>query len=252
MKKPVQILLIVIAALFVLGIVKNGIASTAISSAISQATHVPVKIGGVNLSFLKASIQIKNLTIDNPSGFSDRRMVDIPKIFIDFEPGELFKGRAHFKEVRLELKELTVIRNKEGHLNVDAVKPTDTQKKQAKEKAKPASGQKPPKLMIDTLSLSIGRVVYKDYSTGGSEPVTQVFDINIQDRKYNNIDNPASVVSLLMFEALTRTTLSKLAQLDLDAFKEGGIKALSDGLGLVGDGSDVVQNKAKQLLNLLN
>ena len=110
---------------------------------------------------------------------------------------------------------------------------------------------KPPKLMIDKLSLSIGKVVYKDYSQGGQQPQVQTFDINIQNREYRNIDNPSAIVSLVMFEALTRTSLSRLANLDLDSFKEGGIQALSKGLGVVSDGTDVVQNTTKQLLNLI-
>lgn len=251
MKKPVKILLFAVVVIFGLSVAKNGITQAILTSALSGAAHVPVKIGGVNLSFLSASIRLKDINVHNPSGFKDRWMAQIPQVFIDFEPGELFQGRAHFKEVRLDLKEMTVVRNKDGRLNVDSVKPTTEQKKEAKQKAKPASGQKPPKLMIDKLSLSIGRVVYKDYSAGG-EPQIQTFDINIKDREYTNIDDPSAVVSLLMFEALTRTSLSSLANLDVNAFKEGGIQALSKGLGVVGDGTDVVQNSAKQLLNLLN
>ena len=251
MKKLIKLFVIAAIVVVGLGIVKNGIAQVILTSALSKAVHVPVKIKSVNLSFLSASINLKGMNVHNPSGFNDKLLAEIPHIFIDFEPGELLKGRAHFKEVRLDLKEMTVIKNKDGKMNVDSVKPSPTEKRTAKEKAKPETGDKPPKLMIDKLSLSIGRVVYKDYSAGG-DPVVQVFDINIKDREYTNIDDPAAIVSLLMFEALTRTTLASLASLDVNAFKEGGIQALSKGLGVVGDGTDIIQNKAKELLNLLN
>ncbi len=250
MKKPLKILISVVVILFALGLAKNMLAQTILSGAISRAAHVPVQIGSVHLSFLSASIRVKNLRVYNPSGFQEKLMMDVPQIFIDFEPGALAQGQAHFKEVRLDLKEIIVVRDKQGRLNVDAAKPTEQQKRESKEKAKTAPGRKAPKLLIDKLYLSIGRVIYKDYSTGG-EPFTQTFDINIKDREYSNIDNPAAVVSLVMFEALTRTTLSRLANLDVNAFKEGGIQALSKGLGLVNDGTDAVQDTAKQLLNLL-
>ena len=250
MKKPVQILIVTIAALVGLTFAKNLIAQTVLTGAMSAASHVPVRIGGVNLSFLSASIRIKNLEVSNPSGFPDRRMLSIPQIFIDFEPSELFKGRAHFKMVQLDLKEMIVEKNNKGQLNVDAVKPTEKQKSEAKQKAKTPEGGKPPKLLIDTLSISIGKVLYKDFSQGGS-PMVETFDINIQNREYHNIDNPSAVVSLVMFEALTRTSLSRLANLDLDSFKQGGIQALSKGLGVVTDGTDAVQNTTKQLLNLI-
>ncbi len=239
-----------VVLVLVLGVAKNAIAKAVISSAVSAAAHVPARIGGVNISFVAASIRIKNFQLSNPAGFPERIMVDIPQIFIDFDPGALLKGRAHFEEVRLDIKQLTVIKNREGKTNVEAVKPSAKEKKQSHEKANAASGGKSPKLHIDKLVLSIGQVVYKDYSAGG-EPQVQSFDINIKDREYTDIDNPAQVVSLVMFEALTRTSLSRLANLDIDSFKEGGIQALSKGLGAVTDGTDAVSTSAKELLGAI-
>jgi uncharacterized protein involved in outer membrane biogenesis len=249
MKKPVKVLLIVVACLFVLSLLKNAIAQGAMAGAISHAAHVPVKIGSVNVSLLSSSIRIKNFRLYNPKGFPEKLMVDVPMIFVDFELPELFKGRARFKEVTLDLKEMVVIKNKDGKLNVDAVKPTEQEKKEAKDKARPEAGKKAPKLLIDSLKISIGRVVYKDYSSGGA-PTVQTFDINIRGREFKNIDNPTMIVSLVMFEALTRTTLSRLVSLDVSAFKEGGLQALNSGLGLVGDGTTTAENTAKQLINL--
>jgi len=252
MKKIIKIAVWAAVVVLVLSVAKNGIAKAVLSSAVSSAAHVPARIGSVNLSFITASIRIKNFKLSNPSGFPEKIMVDIPQIFIDFDPGALFKGRAHFEEVRLDMKQLTVIKNKEGKVNVEVVKPSDKEKKQSHEKAKAASGGKAPKLHIDKLVLSIGQVVYKDYSAGG-EPQIQSFDINIKDREFNNIDNPSQVVSLVMFEALAKTSLSRLASLDIDSFKEGGIQALSKGLGVVSDGTDAVSTTAKELLgSILN
>jgi uncharacterized protein involved in outer membrane biogenesis len=251
MNKTVKPLVIIVAALAVLTLAKNGITQAVMASAISGAARVPARIGGVDLSLLKASIRVKDLRLSNPSGFPEKLMVHIPQIFIDFNPGALFKGKAHFEEVRLELRDLIVIKNKDGKVNVDTVKPTSKQKKESHEKAKDASRGKPPKLHIDKLVISIGRVTYKDYS--GGQPVVQNFDINIQDRVYQNITDPTQVVSVLMFEALTRTSLSSLANLDLDAFKDGGISALSKGLGIVTDGTDSAATAAKQLIgSILN
>ena len=247
MNKIIKVVLWVVVVFVVLGVAKNGLTQAVLTSAVSGAAHVPAKIGSVNLSFMSASIRIKNFKLANPSGFPEKVMVDIPQIFIDFDPAALMKGQAHFEEVRLDMKELIVVKSKDGKLNVDAVKPSPKEKKQSHEKAEAASGGKAPKLHIDKLVLSIGQVVYKDYSAGG-EPQIQSFDINIKDREYTNIDNPTQMVSLVMGEALMRTTLSSLANLDVDAFKEGGIQALSKGLGVVSDGTDTVATSAKQLL----
>jgi hypothetical protein len=149
------------------------------------------------------------------------------------------------------VKEIIVIKNKEGKLNVNVLRPTpDEKRKQDQQASKPAKeGGKAPQLQIDRLKLSIGRVIYRDYSQGG-KPAEQVFDINIKDRVYTNISNPSAVISLIMFEALTRTSLSRLANLDMNMFKDGASGALSEGLGLIGDGVDGAENTAKGLLKL--
>ena len=252
MNKAVKSIILVVVVLFALGIAKNILAQVILTSAVSGAAHVPARIGSVNLSFLSASIRIKKFQLSNPAGFPEKLMLDIPQIFIDFKPTELLKGKAHFEEVKLELKELIVIKNKDGKTNVEAVKPSKQEKKEADQKAKSAGGGKATKLHIEKLSLSIGRVVYKDYSTGG-EPTTEIFDINIKDREFRDINDPSQIVSLVMFEALTRTSLSRLANLDIDSFKEGGIEALSKGLGVVSDGTDAATDAASQLLgSILN
>ncbi len=172
-------------------------------------------------------------------------MIDAPLVAINFDPGALWKGQLHFEEANLNLKEIVVIKNRAGQLNIDALKPSESEKKKAKE---PSKGEAP-QLKIDKLFLSIGRVIYKDYSQGGS-PKTEVFDVNIQNRIYTNIDDPGVIVSLIMFEALTRTTLSKLTNLDLSLFKDQAGGAPSGGLGIMGQGADKAEAAAQKILSL--
>ncbi|HTL69692.1 MAG TPA: AsmA family protein [Candidatus Eisenbacteria bacterium] len=237
----------------VLTVLKNGIIQTAITASVSRAAHVPVRISNTDFSLLKSSIRLKGLKVMNPSGYADKLMIDAPLILIDMDPQALFRGQAHFEEVRLDLREVCVVKNKDGKLNIDAAKPTQQEKEKQKQAAAPAEPRKPgakgPKLKIDKLYLSIGKVTYKDYSAGGA-PAVQEFPIDIKDRVYTNIDNPSAIVSLIMFEALTRTTLSRLAGLDVGVFKDGALGAISGGLGLVSDGAEGLEKKAKGLLKL--
>lgn len=252
MKKLITLIVVVVGILFVLNFAKNTIIQSVIQGGISQAAHVPVSVGSTDLSLMKGSITLKDFRVSNPSGFPERLMLHAPLIAIDCDVAGLWKGMAHFEEVRIDLKEIIVIKNKAGKLNVDAVKPSkeETQKARASKTEAQKQG-KPAKLKIDKLVLSIGRVVYKDYSQGG-EPQVQTFEINIKDRVYTNIDNPTSVVSLIMFEALTKTSLASLANLDLTMFKEGGADALLKGLDVLKGGSGSAENTVKGLMGLFN
>lgn len=244
MNKIIKI--IVIAALIILGLnfIKNGLAQSVISGALSKAANVPVHIGGTNIQFISTTIDLTNIQIYNPRSYPEKMMLDAPRIYIRFDLPALFKGTAHFREVKLNLKEVVVVKNAQGEVNINALRRKQDQGSEVKKPQAEA-----PKLKIDKLSLTIGRVVYKDYSQG-NEPGTQVFDINIKDREYTNIENAQALVSLIMFEALTRTSLSRLAGLDIGIFKDGAGGLLNSSLGLVkGEASDI-QNTAKGLLNL--
>lgn len=251
--RKLKFVLVAVVVIVALNVLKNGIVQSVIAGGVSHATHLPVHIGSTNFSFLASSIRLKNLRVENPRGFPERLLADVPEIAIDFEPRDLLQGKAHFEEVKLDLREIVVVKGKDGRLNVDAVKPSkeqrEAEKAKAREKAKPKG--RAPKLQIDKLTLSIGRVIYRDHSAGG-KPSEQVFDINIKDRTYTNIDNPSVVVSLIMFEALTRTSIARLAGLDIDVFKDGAIGALAGGLGLVGDAAQGFEEQAKGLLNLFD
>jgi hypothetical protein len=68
-------------------------------------------------------------------------------------------------------------------------------------------------MRIDVLNLKIGKAVYKDYSSGGAPSVTE-YNINI-DKTFRNVDNPNTLVSLLVVEALTKTPIAGLANFDV-------------------------------------
>ncbi len=242
MNKIIKILVGLLVVFFVLSAVKNTIAQSVLTGALSKAAHVPVKIGSTSVRFLSSSINIRNLRLNNPKGFPEKLMLQADRIFIDFDPSALFKGIAHFEDVKLDLKEVIVIKNRDGRLNVNALKPTEQEKERQK---RTKSEDKPTKLQIDHMTLSIGRVVFKDYSQGG-EPQVQVFNVNIQQREFRNIDNPSAVVNLIMFEALTRTTLGRLADMDLGVFKEG----FSGSLDIVGDQANTLEKAAQGIMGL--
>lgn len=251
--KTVKIFLIALAALFVLSLMKNGIVQAMIEKAVSSAAHVPVHIGKTSAKILSTSIRLERLRVENPRGFHEKTMLSAPLISVDYDLPPLFKGQVYFKEVDLDLEELIVIKNAEGKLNIDAVKPSKEETAKRKEKEKEAQEKKKPlKLQIDRLKLSIGRVAYKDYSGGRKEPAVQIFDINMRDKVFTDIHEPGAVVSVVMFEALTRTTLSRILGLDTSMFKEGALDTLSKSFDLVSGGSDKLEEATKGIFGLFD
>src|SRR5262245_12293515 len=128
--KPLRIVIVAAVIVFALTMAKNVIIQSALASGISAAAHVPVSIGSTDMSFMKSSIKVKGLRVRNPRGFKEPLMLDMPLIGIQVDVPALMKGKAHFQEIRLDLKEVVVVKSKDGKLNIDAVKPKEEDKKQ--------------------------------------------------------------------------------------------------------------------------
>ena len=250
--KKIKFIVSVIAVFLFLGFAKNMIVQAAIAGSISAAAHVPVEISKTSAMLSSSSIRLGGFRALNPNGFPEKVMLDVPSIWVQYDPPSFFKGQAHFKEVGIDLRELRVIKNRDGKLNIDSVKPTREENEKRRKAAETSqANRKPMKLKIDKLTLSIGRVVYVDYSVGGS-PQTQVFEIGIRDRLFTNVEDATTLVNLVMFEALRRTTLSRILNMDLSLFKNGAFGAFDEGMNLFSGSSQKVEDTAKNLLQLFN
>ena len=199
---------------FALGAVKNVIAKSAVEGIVKKVTGLNLTMKSLNIGIIKTLVEIRTLKIYNPRGFKDRVMVDAPEIFVDYDLQALFKGKVHIEEMRFHLKELIVVKNEEGEVNINYLKPAPSKKAEKNEKKK-GSAQKMtlPDIRIDRLHLRIGKVIYKDY-TGGGEPLVQEYDIRL-DETHHDISNPSALVGLIVAKAIMNTSISQLADLDM-------------------------------------
>jgi uncharacterized protein involved in outer membrane biogenesis len=218
MKKVWIILLTVVGVIIVVLLAKDFIIKASVEKGVELVTGLKLKIGSLNVGILKPIIDIKNLKLLNPVDFSDRTMVEMPEIYVNYDLPAIIGGKIHLPEVRLALREFVVVKNAKGSLNLDAFKTVQAQK-EGKPSAQNTSG-KAPQIKIDTLQLNIGKVIYKDYSKG-SAPDVKEFNVNLNER-YTNVDNPQALVNLIVVKALMNTSISALTNFNLKGL-EGSI-----------------------------
>ena len=215
-KKPIKLILIAAAVIGGLLVLKNVIAQAAVIGGVRAFTGLRVDVAGLDIGLLHTHVGIKGLRVHNPAGFSDAVMVNLPEAYVDYRLGDLLKGKTHLEEVRINLKELVVERNKQGQVNLSSV--AAVQQAQGQAPVQPADAKKPqPPLQIDVLQLQIGKVVYKDYGVG-PEPKVQEFPVNINER-YQDIHDPRVLASLIIVKALSKTTIARLANFDVAGLK---------------------------------
>ncbi|MDP8263339.1 MAG: AsmA family protein [Candidatus Ancaeobacter aquaticus] len=211
-----KLLLIVVVLVVVIFVAKDFLIKNAVKKGVNAMTGLTLDVEKINISLMGTSLGIKELKLFNPPQFKERLMMDMPEIYVDLYLEALLKKKIHVESIRLNLKEFIVVKNEKGELNLDsitAVKAVE-EKKDTPEDKKEA---KMPDIRIDELVLKIGKVKYIDYSKGTPPKVVEV-NVNI-DERYEDIDDPYKLISLIVFKALVNTSIANLADFDLGPLK---------------------------------
>ncbi|MBI4706495.1 MAG: hypothetical protein HY761_01015 [Candidatus Omnitrophica bacterium] len=193
MKKKFIIILICFLSLVVFCVVRDFVIKNIITVVVTNVTGAPTNVGGFSLSVIRQSVKITNFKMYSPEGFPRDIMIDIPLMRVSCDLPSILKGKIYLKELVLDLREMGLVKNKEGKLNVDSLKIS-----QAKGEVKKSTKQMP--IQIDLVQLNIGRVVNKDYSAQGG-PVIKVYDVGVK-KTYKNISSIQQLIALIIAESL--------------------------------------------------
>ncbi len=226
-KKLIKIIVIVIVGIFALGVVKNLVIQTAVNVGATQVLGAPVRVGGLSLGIFTQRVVIKNLEVYNPKGFGPGKLLSMPLIDVKYDLPAILGGKLHLPYVNVDLKQMLVVKDKQGKLNVDSLKVAQAKPQENQPAKKAASFQ------IDYLKLNIGQIVYRDFSQG-DKPVVQVFDVNLKDREYRNLTSPQQLASLVLVEgmkpaAIKGAQIYGVATLAGMAFLPVGVAAMFSG-----------------------
>jgi hypothetical protein len=258
-RKVIMIPAIVFGILILLFIGKNMIIKTSVTTGVKAMTGLKLNIRSMNIGVFKSLISINGLQLHNPQGFEDDVMIDLPEIHVDYNLGAFMKGKTHLEEVRLHLKEFIVVKNEAGELNLNSlkvVKAAEDDEKGGTEETEKGDSEKEktkmPDIQIDLLALKIDRVIYKDYSKGGS-PKVKEYNVNI-DERYVDITDPQSLGRLIIVKALKNTTIARLANFDIGTLQKGlaetvrktAAKAMETQAKAVEAGHDLIEEKTSE------
>ncbi|MBN1868968.1 MAG: AsmA family protein [Candidatus Omnitrophica bacterium] len=220
MKKLLQLIIVlVVVTLVVLVLGRNVFAKFAIEKGVEAATGLPLNIKKLDLGLSTTHVAISDLKLLSPKGFNNEVMFSAPEIFVDYDLGAMMKGKVRLEDIRLNFDQFVVIRNKDGQLNLDALKPKEGKRQEPAQQGKKDEGKKgkAPEVQIDHLALKIGKVVYKDYSQG-TEPVINEYNVNISE-EMDNVTDLNSLLGFIANKAMAKTALSSLGDFNVDAFK---------------------------------
>jgi uncharacterized protein involved in outer membrane biogenesis len=156
MKKFISFILFLAVIIIVTFIIaRNTIVKEAAERGVVAVTGFPLKIASIDIDLKNSLIDIDDLVLHNPDQFEEDTMLSIPDIYVNYDIGAIVKGIVHMEEIRLDMKEFIVVKNKDGEVNITtlkkAVEPKESKKKP---KGQPKKTKKA-NLVIDLLSLKI-------------------------------------------------------------------------------------------------
>lgn len=218
MNKKLMIVIGAIVAIIVFGFIKDAIVKISVEKGVEIVTGLKMGIRSFNVGIFRTAVNIRGLKLYNPAGFKDRVMLDMTQIYVRYDLPAIFGGTIHLPDARIDMKELIVVKNENGELNLNSLKVVSAGKKrQAQKSQERGPAGKAPNIKIDSLRLKIGNAIYKDYSKGG-EPNVKKFNVNT-DETYTNIDDLNALVGLIVVKALTNTSIAGLANFDVGSLK---------------------------------
>jgi len=179
--KIIVLLVIVLTVVFVF-IGRNSIMKWAVRTAAKNFMGIEVEMDSARLGIMNTDVKLSNVVVMNPKGFEDKQMMKASSIYVNYELMPLLSKKLHLTDLRLDISEIVVIKDPEGKMNIDVVKKIakhDVAQESGKGKpgGPPPTGQGKMKTVpfeIDRVTISLGKVIFKDYSSGGRPQVLTV------------------------------------------------------------------------------
>ena len=229
-KSTVVTIFIIVAFLFITAsLTKNIIVKIILSDYLSRKSGFEVNIKDLEINALDDWINISGLEVYNPDGFPDKIMVSIPQIYADYNLSELFKGKIHLRELRINLEELYIVKNKKRELNLNLIKAIQPKEDEIiEENAK----KKIHRLQIDLLKIKVGKVMYKNYPVN-LPIIIREFNIDIHEQ-YEDVTDLSALVGVILSKIfLTNVKVGRLVAPDIGEVREELAQALKKATELV-------------------
>lgn len=270
MKKILTFLLLFIIAVPVLAFIfRDALLEAAITKGVTAVTGFKTEAGRVRFAF-PSTVHIEGLKIHNPKskGFNQDIFVSIPEIYGSLNLNALLKEKKiHLPEVRLNIAEVNIEKNKEGVSNVQMLSSLGGTPGATKPAPTTAEKQEAMPFQLDLFELTIRRVSYADQSgmlpsvpgakmlpkeitgatskVGGMVPDRLAVDLNVEKKQFRNITDPKALVNLIVVEVLRGTTFGNLMNLNPEAIMKdtfAGAVGLGKGVvtGSLGQGSKLI------------
>ncbi len=162
-----------------------------------------VTVEEVKLDFVNAQAKYNGVVIQNPLVFPDGGMIFIPKLFLDFKPEALLRGKIMLRTLEVNVGEIRVLNVPGNGLNLYAL---SVMKPKFKDTGEPGAGrfaaEIKPQFGVDQLILSLGQATSTDLT--GPNPLQKSYNLGVQHSIFRNVEGLRGVMDIIIWETLKR------------------------------------------------
>lgn len=250
------ILVVLLIAAVGIGIFIGPIIKTGVETLGPKITQVPIKLDGVDVSFLSGSAAIKGLVVGNPEGYSTPQAIKLGKAEVKLDPMSVISEKVVIHAIHVESPEIAYEGSlKENNLsrilenvNASAQKSQSTEEQASQPAANAADtkdakqeAQKPaPKIQVDDFLIASAKVHVNLKGLMKKEMTVTLPDIHLTDLGKGN-------------EGITPEELVKvvLSQINLSTIK-AVTQAVSESGEMIKDiGKDFKENPEKKIKDVV-
>lgn len=158
-----RLILVAVALVSLLLLCRNTLLRLVIEHNIRAQTGLYAEIGRFDLGLTTPTVEIQDLKIYNPSGFSNTTFMDIAEIYAEYDRDALLRKEFHVTLLRFNLNELDIVKSPGGLTNIfelSKAAPVKTGNPTTNPNFKEQTGYEFTK--IDSLSVSFNKARYID------------------------------------------------------------------------------------------
>jgi hypothetical protein len=163
-------------------IFKDAVLRKVAEYSVERETGVDASIGSFKLDLRSASVRVTDFRLHNPPGFGDGLMLHMPEMFLEVDRQASTNGALRFREARVHVSELNVVKNAQGQTNIMSLQEKLSHKSRKKKRERDDlefTG-------IGELHVSVGTLRYQDLQ---NPTLDQAFNIGISNEVVTTINN---------------------------------------------------------------
>jgi hypothetical protein len=150
-----RLLLLAIVLVAALVLLKDTLARNYAEAQIRRETGFDAKIGRLEFSLFEPTLTIENFVLYNPADFGGSPCLEMPELHIEYNRDELAFRRFHIKLLRLNIRELNIVLDRQGRTNI-----VELLRKAAGDEASSRRTNEYTFTGADMLNLSVGTIRY--------------------------------------------------------------------------------------------